>query len=139
MLGNQWRTIIKTTHSKVKHVMKAFNTTNDTIKLSVTVEGFDKTLQDLKTALLTAQTVTAITLGCQVLYIRIPSLTTAKKKKEAVRYLKWAWKDSKANSLIPPCVACVLFRQLSGLYAGSAGYLYVRVLWTRVHKLFRRS
>ena len=50
MLGNQWRTIIKTTHSKVKHVMKAFNTTNDTIKLSVMVEGFDKTLQDLKTA-----------------------------------------------------------------------------------------
>lgn len=101
MLGNQWRTIIKTTHSKVKHVMKAFNTTNDTIKLSVMVEGFDKTLQDLKTALLAAQTVTAITLGCQVLYVKLPSLTTVKDKKEAVRDLRSSLKDSKAHLLIP--------------------------------------
>ena len=101
MLGNQWRTIIKTTHSKVKQVMKAFNTTNDTIKLSVMVEGFDQTLEDLKKALTAAQTATAITLGCQVLYIKIPALTTVKEKKDAVRDLKSAVRDSKATSLIP--------------------------------------
>ena len=81
--------------------MKNFNTTNEIIKLSVMVQGFDGTLEELKSALTEAQTVTAIKLGCQVLYNKLSGLASSKDQKAAVAEVRKTWRDSNSGKLIP--------------------------------------